>query len=330
MKNKNNIFWGAILVAFGFYFLGITNDWFQFEISLREIAKFWPLLIILGGVAVLFNERKTIYNPTTALLVAFAIPLGIYHASNNAVDKFKDEINEELNFDWNDNESEEDFDSDSTENFNTSTQNFSIDLDKEIEEAALEIGGGAAEFHLEETIGNNLFQAETKLFGGKYSLTEEKKGKLHDIEFTMNNKNNSKGFNFGKGKNNDVYLKLNKKPIWDIDLNIGAGDLKFDLSEYKVKRMDVKTGAANLKLKIGSLVTNSIINVESGVAKVKISVPKESACEIEMDGALNAKDFEGFSKFSTGTWRNTNYDISKNKVNIKIKSGLSAVTVDRY
>ncbi len=328
MKNKNNIFWGAILVAFGFYFLGITNDWFQFEISMREIAKFWPLLIILGGIAVLFNERKTIYNPTTALLVAFAIPLGIYHASNSAVDNFKEEINDEFNFDWHDND--DDYDSDSTENFNSSTQNFSIELDKEIEEATLEIGGGAAEFHLEETSGNNLFQAETKLFGGKYSLTEEKKGKLHDIEFTMNNKNNSRSFKFGKGESNDVYLKLNKKPIWNIDLNIGAGDLKFDLSQYKVKSIDVKTGAANLNLKMGSLVPNSLINVESGVAKVKISVPKESACEIEMDGALNAKDFEGFSKSSTGTWRSSNYDISKNKVSIKIKSGLSAVSVERY
>jgi hypothetical protein len=329
MRNKNNIFWGAILVAFGFYFLGITNDWFEFDFSMREIARFWPVLIILGGVAVLFNERKTIYNPTTALLVAFAIPLGIYHASSNAVDEFKDEMNEELNFDWkddNDYSSEED----STSNSRNTTQNFSLNLDKEIEEVALEIGGGAAEFHLEEATGDNLFQAETKLFEGKYSLVEEKKGKLHEIEFTMNNKNNSKGFKFGKGTNNDVYLKLNKKPTWDIDLNIGAGDLHFDLSEYKVKRMDVKTGAANLNLKVGVLVPSSIVNVESGVAKVKISVPKEAACEIELDGALNAKDFEGFTKSSSGKWRNDGFDASKSKINIKIESGLSAVTVDRY
>lgn len=58
MKNNSSIFWGAILVAFGFLMLGIVNDWFQFEVSIREIAKFWPLLIILGGVAVLFNPKN--------------------------------------------------------------------------------------------------------------------------------------------------------------------------------------------------------------------------------------------------------------------------------
>jgi hypothetical protein len=49
-----------------------------------------------------------------------------------------------------------------------------------------------------------------------------------------------------------------------------------------------------------------------------------------MDGALNAKDFDGFSKSSSGTWKTDNFETATNKIYLEIKSGLSAVSVDRY
>jgi Domain of unknown function (DUF5668) len=334
MKSKSNIFWGAMLVAFGFLFLGLTNDWFQFAFSIKEIAKYWPIMIILAGIAVLFNENKTIFNPTTALLIAFAILLGIYNATSNTVNDLKSEINEDFNFNYNDDddmEMEENFGNmtDSLDN-NQSTQKFAVSLDNTISEATLELGGGAAEFHLEESDAVNLFQADTKLNGSKFKLEDEKKGNKHEIVFKMKSKNNSNDIRLGKNSNNDVYLKLSKKPVWEIDMNVGASDLQFDLSTYKIKKLDLETGAANMDLKLGGLMKESNIKVNSGVARIKISVPKEVACEIEMDGALNAKDFDGFVKSESGKWRSENYDASKNKINIKLSSGLSALSIDRY
>lgn len=49
-----------------------------------------------------------------------------------------------------------------------------------------------------------------------------------------------------------------------------------------------------------------------------------------MDGALNAKDFNGFAKDKPGHWKTDNFESAKNKIFIEIESGLSAVTVDRY
>lgn len=331
MRNRGNVFGGAILVVLGIIFLGVSNDWFDIDFSMRELAKYWPVMIILAGVAVLFNERKTIYNPTTALLVAFAIPMGIYHASNKAIDEFKDDVNEDLNFEWNDDSDDDDSyssssDSSSRGNFE---QNFQVDYNSAVKEARLEIGGGAAEFHLDEADAAHVFQADTKIFGNSFKLEDEVKDDVHEINFNMRSKNNS-SIKMAKGKGNDVYLKLNKKPIWDLELKIGAGNLDFDLSDYKVKNLEVKTGAAEIDLKVGSLVKETAIDVESGVAKIKIKVPKSSACEIVLDGALNAKDFNGFDKQSSGRYKSDNFDTATNKITIKIKSGLSAVTVDRY
>jgi Domain of unknown function (DUF5668) len=310
MKNSGNIFWGAILVAFGVLMLGVVNDWFQFEVSMRELAKYWPVLIILGGIAVFFTPRRTVFNPTTALLVAFAIPLAIYNASTSAIDKVKSEINEDFDFDVDIEDSDENFtfEDDSTSSSKTS-QNFSVPYDKTVQEVNLEIGGGAAEFFLSEASGSDIFS---------------------EIAFKMSSKNGSDNIKFGKGISNDVKLKLSKLPVWNLDLGIGAGELKFDLSDYKVKDIKMETGAADISLKLGDKLPESKVKIESGVAKVKVMVPKGVGCEIKMDGALNAKDFDGFTKSGSKTWRTDNFATSTNKIYLQIESGLSAVSVDRY
>jgi hypothetical protein len=331
MKNNGNVFLGAILVSFGVLMLGVVNDWFQFEVSMREIAKYWPILIIIGGIAVFFTPKRTVFNPTTALLVAFAIPLAIYNASTTAIDNVKAEINDDFDFDveMDDNDDNFTFDSDSSSSSNSS-QNFSVPFDQSVQEVNLEIGGGAAEFFLSEAAGSDVFSAETKLFENKFNLEDEKKGTTQEISFKMSSKNGSDNIRIGKGMNNDVNLKLSKAPIWNLDLGIGAGELKFDLSDYKVKDIKMETGAADISLKMGDKLKESKVKIESGVAKVKVMVPRNAACQIKMDGALNAKDFDGFSKSGSGTWKTENFETATNKIYLEIKSGLSAVSVDRY
>jgi hypothetical protein len=328
MKNNGNTFWGAILVALGVLMLGVVNDWFQFEVSMREIAKYWPILIIIGGIAVFFTPKRTVFNPTTALLVAFAIPLAIYNASTAAIDNVKAEFNDDFDFDveMDDNFT---FDTDSM-NSSNSSQNFSVPFDSSVQEVNLEIGGGAAEFFLSEASSSDVFSADTKLFENKFNLEDEKKGTTQEISFKMSSKNGSDNFHIGKGMNNDVNLKLSKAPIWNLDLGIGAGELKFDLSEYKVKNIKMETGAADISLKMGDKLKESKVRIESGVAKVKVMVPKNVACQIKMDGALNAKDFDGFSKSGSGTWKTENFETGSNKIYLEINSGLSAVSVERY
>jgi hypothetical protein len=210
MRNNSNIFLGAILIVIGILALGITNNWFDFEISLREIAKYWPVLLILGGIAVLFNPKRTIYNSTTALLVAFAIPLAIYNYSTKAVDKFKGEFNEDFNFEWNEEDNfnyENEENASDSNNINKNTQNFDVTYSPTAKEAYLEIGGGAAEFHLEAADDQKIFQANTNLRGGRYSLIEELKGDKHEIEFNLDSKKSNKSYRLGKNSNNDVFLK---------------------------------------------------------------------------------------------------------------------------
>ncbi|WP_341225020.1 DUF5668 domain-containing protein [uncultured Arcticibacterium sp.] len=336
MKRKSNVFLGAILVAVGAIFLAFNYDLVDFNYSFRTIAKFWPVLLILAGVAVLLHERKSFYNPTTALLVAFAIPLGIYSAASDGVDNLKSDFKDDFHFDWQDDEDwdrnnddrEYSYGSEERENGDRIEQNFNVPISNNTEEASLNFGGGAAEFHLKETT-SDLFKATTLLNTGSYRLSDELKSNHHQIDFEMKSRKN-KSFNFGDNDHNEIFLELNTKPIWNIEMGIGAGDLEFDFSSFKVKSLEIKTGAAAVDVKLGDNLERSEIRVESGVAKVDISVPESVGCEIKMDGALNSKDFSGFEKEADSRWRTPNFDKAQKKIYIKVSSGLSSVTVHRH
>ncbi len=334
MRKRNNIFLGALLVAIGAIFLGYNYDIIKFDYSFKQVAAFWPVLLILAGLAVLIHERKSFYNPVTALLVAFAIPLAIYNAASDGVDEIKGELENEFNFDFDN----EDWESDKKEwqegirsNMDAGDrieQDFDLPYKNEIEKVKLKVGGGAAEFHLGES-KENVFEAKTLLNAGSYQISEQTDGNFQDIEFEMKNRKN-KSFNFGDNNHNEIFLMLNKKPIWQIELGIGAGDLEFDLSDYKVEDLEIKTGAAAIEVKLGDKVKEMKVDVESGVAKVNIAVPEGVGCEIKMDGALNSKDFDGFRKEENSYYRTDNFKTAEKKIFIDVSSGLSSVTVDRY
>ncbi len=335
MRRNSNVFLGAILVAVGAVFLAFNYDLIDFEYSFKAIAKFWPVLLILAGVAVLLNEKKSFYNPTTALLVAFAIPLGIYSAASNGVDEISEGFKDEFHLNW---DEDDDWDDDDRGSYNKGSegvrkgslteQKFSVPMSNGLEEANLNFGGGAAEFLLSES-KSDLFAATTLLHSGNYRLSDELINNRHEIDFEMKSRKNN-AFDFSDGDHNKIYLELSTKPVWTIDMGIGAGDLKFDLSEFKVKDLDIHTGAASIDVKLGDELQRVNVDVESGVAKVAISVPEKVGCEIKMDGALNSKDFDNFQKKGNSTWRTADFEDADKKIYIKVSSALTAVSVNRY
>ena len=330
MKKKNNYFLGGLLIILGAFVLAYNLNLLDFNYTFTKIASFWPVLLIVAGLAVLLDDNKSVSNPVTALLIALTIPLAIYSLVHSGVDKLKNNFQEDVGFNWDSGDYNEDqYHGDGKNaNKNRVEQDFTIPIGGDIEEAKLDFGGGAAEFFL-ETTDNSLFEAKTLLSSGSYKLSESNNGTAHDIEFELKG-NNGKNFNFSDNDHNQVFLKLNTKPIWDLEMGIGAGDLGFDLSPFKVKKLEVKTGAASLNLKLGDKVDDMEVQVKSGMAKVELEVPESVGCQIKMDGALNDRSFDGFKKVNDNTWESDNFKTASKHIEIEFASGLSSVGVKRY
>jgi phage shock protein PspC (stress-responsive transcriptional regulator) len=104
---------------------------------------------------------------------------------------------------------------------------------------------------------------------------------------------------------------LPEQVIWNsIDINTGASSTEMDLSKLKVRTIDIESGASSTGIKLGAaLEGGSLLDIEAGIASVRVDIPKNAAVLIESDG-LNSVTFDG-DEFtwsdSLGAWCSKTY-----------------------
>lgn len=113
-------------------------------------------------------------------------------------------------------------------------------------------------------------------------------------------------------------------------VNMGAGEVDFDLSSYKVREFSFDGGAAALDVKLGNTLPITDVKVKTGIADVKINIPMASGCRIKAKTGLSSRAFTGFTKKADGTFETSNYSASTNKIFINLDGGLSSFEVKRY
>lgn len=312
MKTEK-IIWGLIFIFIGTVFM--LDNFNVINFYWGSIWRFWPVIFILIGANMLLSRFA---NNNTAPIFAASITLLVlafigYQGSIRREDsgwvhfRFKGD-RDDKRANWSD----------------ASVFNEPYIGSKA---ATLNIQGSATVYELRDTT-SMLFQADVKELTGGYSL---EKTTLDSVDVLNFRKRDKKGrFKMDDMESNETRLRLNHNPIWDITVEMGAGETNFDLENFKVRNLRFEGGAASFEAKIGSKLPLTDVTVETGVASVEIQVPKESGCRIVVDSGLSSKDFNGFSKQADGTYRTSNYETAANKININLKGGLSSFEVRKY
>jgi len=81
---------------------------------------------------------------------------------------------------------------------------------------------------------------------------------------------------------------------------------------------------------MGQPLSETNVEISTGVSGVDISIPQNAACSIETDSGLSDNHFEGFNKTSDNNYETSGFDAAKNKMHIHISGGLSDFKVRRY
>ncbi|WP_234733595.1 LiaF transmembrane domain-containing protein [Tellurirhabdus bombi] len=314
------IFPAVLLITVGVIFLGENYGWFHLDWSI--FSRFWPLLLVLAGVNIILRRRQSSAAVVTTILLAIAVPLAIVSAMRSNNGDFQVGIHD--NDRWNDSEEE---DEEEAEESKVQINHFAEPMDSTIRQATLKFEGGAGFFTI-GTASDSLVEANSQVTVTNYSMSVEKNDNNAAV---VSMRLNDDQVNLKRGKlKNRVDLKLNDKPFWDFDLDFGAGQADLDLSSYAVRSLDLETGAAKIDLKLGDKAAESDIKISSGVAALTIRVPRTVGCQIEADGALNVKNFEGFNEVSDGIYQSSGYTQSTKKITIRYESGISKIRVERY
>ncbi|HMI03316.1 MAG TPA: DUF5668 domain-containing protein [Pedobacter sp.] len=310
----DRIMWGIVLLFIGGVLL--LDNFNIIEFYWGNVWRFWPIFLIIAGVNILFNRNKSQIGGIISIAV-LVITLGVLFYKGQERREHHSWMNESTRV------HEDNMDSDENHH---ETLDFSHPYTDSVSAlTVLNISGGGTSFELKGAT-DSLIAAHVERKAGNFTLETTKNDTQTTVNFKMKGKSN---WNMGDGSN-DVDFRLNTNPNWEIHMNMGAGEVDFDLSAYKVRTFNFDGGAAALDIKFGDLLPVTDVHIKTGVAEVKINVPENSGCRIKTKTGLSSKDFEGFIKLADGTFETPNYKTSAKKIFVNLDGGLSSFEVKRY
>jgi hypothetical protein len=303
------IFWGLLLVMIGILFI-LKNTGVLF-FTWHTIWHLWPVILILWGISIIpvKDSIKLVLSFLTVVITFFAMQ---YYGPKD---------NHNWNFEWSDKNDRNNNDEDTTTVYNNV---MSEDFDSLTKYAELKLNIGVGNFTIKDSTGK-LIEVSHDNEDANYAMTANAQDSLTVINLSLD-----KGeFNEGKIQNN-VNMKLNPNPIWDMELNVGAAEVDFDLSGFKTRNLKIQGGASDIDIKLGAALPLTDMKLEAGAASITIRVPESAGCEIISNTFLSSKDFKGFTKIGKQQYQTPNFAASTNKIKIDLQAGVARVDIVRY
>jgi hypothetical protein len=298
---SGRLFWGFFLLTLGTLFL--VTKYTSLEINFDFVWDMWPLIFVFWGVAVIVKD--TWGKPILSSILGIFIGLMVFGIPYNTF--------------WNIN-SDFDFDKDLALN-----ENYLEDWDPSIKKATLTINSGVGSFVINNST-DKLIEGYGKGSLANYDFKVEKFDSIADVYFSLE----EQGKWFGRKLRNNLMLNLNENPVWDIELNLGAARSKFDLSNFKIRDLELHTGATNTTITLGDKYPSTDVKIEMGASSITIRIPKSSGCSFKGETAIVSKSLIGFIKRDSGYSETENFDTAENKIYISVDGGVSSVKVVRY
>jgi hypothetical protein len=294
------MFWAVLFITVGL--LGLLQNLSFMAWSLGGLWKLWPLVLILIGVSVIFRDKqfRWIFSGSAGLLVGL-IGFSMFQRGCDEIDTKWDSEGKLVK------------------------QTLSEGIDTSIARASFSFEGGAGSFIISDTT-SSLISAETESTLGSYELTREDSVGMSYLTLAMNGGNVHW---HGNGKNT-VHIRLNPNPEWEMQFDVGAAKANFDLSPFKVRKVEFNGGASAVEIKLGDRSDLTDVDIETGVSSIKVLVPSTVDCEVRTDASLSSKEFDGLSKIGPGVWRSQEYGSKTGKVTINVDAGVSSIHIARY
>ena len=304
----SHVFWGTLFIVLGMLIL--LNNFSPISLYWDDLWQFWPLVLVLLGISLMIRNRggKIIFAASAAIFLAVTIFASVKYTSGFINNDFEVSFDDDHDHSYVVNEYKEDYDA-------------------SIDKAVLKLDAKAGDFNIDSSSDDLIYVKTVGTTDNNFNLTKNDEDGVSNLKFKMKKTR----FHFGKSNyKNRVNISLSEKPVWDLDLDVGAASIDLDLTKYKIEKLDVDMGAASLDVKLGDLNDNTDVTVNAGASSINISIPEEAGCEIKTDDVLSSNSFDNFRKISSGHYRTSNFDEAQKKIYINIDCGVSSVSVDRY
>jgi hypothetical protein len=113
----------------------------------------------------------------------------------------------------------------------------------------------------------------------------------------------------------------------ELKIEAGAASMDFDLSQVKLTRFKLDTGASSTNLKLPAE-GQPFVEISSGAAAVDILIPQGMAARIHADGgAMSVSVDERFPRVDGGLYQSPDFDTALNRAEIRLEGGANSITI---
>ncbi len=250
----------------------------------------WPVLIIMSGIFYIFKHKKLGYT-FLILTILLWMTSGIIGENN-----YKSNY--------------------------TNTFNQKIDIPENITLANLELDFSVGKLNLESSnesiISNQINTNNNKLPNLEYVF----KNNRLDATFERNS-----NYQFKKSYDESWNMKLDSSLIYDLNLDLGVSNSIINLTNLKVKNLEIQSGVSEINVIFGNYSTTAYIDV--GVTNLNLSFPKNKGVKIMLDSGLQNINLQGFIK-QNNYYINEDYDEINENININLDAGVSKIRTSFY
>lgn len=271
-----------------------------------NVVDLWPLIFILGGIALLFNRRIPF---STVMLVFLIVLVGYSFMPGVDRNRYIGPFNEG----------------------SSRGGEFLVPMEEGIKKANLTLNLGGTDLRL-NTAGP--ISDPNKLFYGKYDWKANFASEAPQTSHTKNGDTVNIQFNaerkMGSGTSK-MDLTLNPQVDYGkMEINAGALNSVLDLSELRVNNLDINSGASQLELRLGDAGVSTQAEINAGASKIKLVVPEQVGVKIKLSGFTSSTNFVGDGLIlNDKEWVSPNYDTAKTKVDMKISVAAGKIDLER-
>lgn len=296
----NHLFWGLFLLVLGGLILigNYTNFSFEFE----SLLKFWPLVLILIGLKILI--RNKIMSSTVAVFAAILLAFIVYHFIFQNVTCRSSKIY------W-----------DSEGKKETISQNFLPSIKKSYLDVEFYLG----DFYL-DTNSEKLIEGEINFRKGEYYFDGEISDTFANYRLIPKDKENISALI--NDKFNDLYLRLNPKPEWEIKISTNFVKQDLDLTQINLRTVDLSSSFSKGKLVFAPISQNTKIDLVSNFSSLSIQIPDTIGVEIFINKNFSSVELNNFYEAEKNHFKSKNFNESKFRIRLDVSSNFSIIEIE--
>ncbi len=318
-KRGGGVLLGLLLLALGVLLLLTTIDVVSLGIWF-ELAKFWPVLLVLIGVEIIFAKRTPLLRAAVIAATLVAVIAVAYYSVPEYdpnqplhaayVEPLADTETLHLNADFMAGGFQL---SAETPGAETATGLLAVDFKNQPASVTTKRSNGNLRVRLASSGPYLTYSSDTT------HTTQDGK--------TITSSSTSSTTNVPIGLA-DWRLTVPTDVEIEIDIASGVADLDLDLRTLNVRKLTIQSGVTDIRIQLPTIARETHIDINAAAADIDLIVPPTIAARINIDAPLKSTQIDS-TRFieTTNGYQSTTYNQATNHTNINIEAFMADVNI---